>query len=326
MLTVKRASPLGFVLVAIVVAEVIVFMPSKRIDESQPASFATPRDEVNLSIVGFHAVNLDSEGRRGTVDAKEAEVYKGKGFALLKDVDAKIYTKGDNTIRIRAQEGKYYLDKKDIEFSKDIVATSENLGYEFKTNTLKYEDGPKLLSTHDQVWISGPNPKAPSLEATGLGLRGNTKTEEFSLLKEVRCKKHDVGAESIEIDSDKADVALNRNEALFKDNVVVRQKDMNIFTDNFLVTYNSRDKGIEKAKAFDGVKIVQGDRVATCQKAFILNREQKIVMMGHPKVVQGEDIVEGKIVIFFTKENKLLFDEAVGEVKSLGGEKIDFTK
>jgi len=115
-LTIKRASPLGFILVAIVVAEVIVLMPSRRIDESQPASFATPPQEVNLSIVGFHAVNLDSEGRRGTVDAKEAQIYKEKGFALLKDVDAKIYTRGDNTIRIRAQEGKYYLEKKDIEF------------------------------------------------------------------------------------------------------------------------------------------------------------------------------------------------------------------
>ena len=326
MLTVKRASPFGFVLVAIVVAEVIVLMPSKRIDESQPTGFTTPREEVNLSIVGFHAVNLDADGRRGTVDAKEAEVYKEKGFALLKEVDATIYSKGDNTIHIRAQEGKYYLDKKDIEFFRDVVATSENLGYEFKTNTLKYEDGPKILSTNDQIWISGPNPKDPSLEATGLGLRGNTKTEEFSLLKDVRCKKHDVGADSIEIDSDKADVALNKNEALFKDNVVVRQKEMNIFTDNFLVTYNGRDKAIEKAKAFDVVKIVQGDRVATCQKAFILNKEQKIVMTGHPKVVQGEDVVEGKIVIFFTKENKILFDEAVGEVKSLGEGKMDFTQ
>ena len=49
-------------------------------------------------------------------------------------------------------------------------------------------------------------------------------------------------------------------------------------------------------------------------------------MTGHPKVVQGEDVVEGKIVIFFTRENKILFDEAVGEVKSLGEGKIDFTK
>lgn len=326
MLTIKRASPLGFILVAIVVAEVIVLMPSKRIDESQPASFATPPQEVNLSIIGFHAVNLDSEGRKGTIDAKEAEVYKERGFALLKDVDAKIYTKGDNTIRIRAQEGKYYLEKKDIEFFKDIVATSENLGYEFKTNTLKYEDGSSLLSTDDPVWISGPNPKEPSLEVTGQGLRGHTKTEEFSLLKDVRSKKHDVGAPSMEIDSDKVDVALNKNEALFKENVVVRQKDMNIFTDNFLVTFNSRDKSIEKAKAFDVVKIVQSERVATCQKAFILNKEQKIVMMGHPKVVQGEDVVEGKMVIFFMGENKILFDEAIGEVKSLGEGKIDFTK
>ena len=101
---------------------------------------------------------------------------------------------------------------------------------------------------------------------------------------------------------------------MFRENVVVRQKDMNIFTDNFLVSYNKRDQGIDKAKAYDSVKIVQGDRIATCETAFLLNREQKIVMRGKPKVVQGSDTVEGKIIIFFTAENKILFDEAVGEV------------
>ena len=95
---------------------------------------------------------------------------------------------------------------------------------------------------------------------------------------------------------------------------MVKQRDMNIFTDNFLVAFNSYNRSIDKAKAFDFVKIVQADRIATCKTAFLLNQEKKIVMRGQPKVRQGDDVVEAKIIIFFTAENKILFDEAIGEV------------
>ncbi len=40
-------------------------------------------------------------------------------------------------------------------------------------------------------------------------------------------------------------------------------------------------------------------------------------MGGNPKVIQGNDVVEGKMIIFFTAENKILFDEAVGEVDAV---------
>ncbi|HBQ21261.1 MAG: LPS export ABC transporter periplasmic protein LptC [Deltaproteobacteria bacterium GWA2_38_16] len=322
MLKAKKVSTLGLIITAIIVAEALIFMPSSSIKESNPSQTVLPASDANLSIEGFHAVNLNQEGRKETIDAEEAELYREKGFALLKKVEARIFGQGDDVIHIKGQEGKYYLDKKDIEFFGDIIATSENQGYQLKTNTLKYLDMEKLLSTDDPVWIAGPNPHNPSLEVTGVGLRANTKTEQFSILKEVRSRKHDVGAPSIDIDSDTVDVYSKKNEALFKDNVVVIQKEMNLFTDNFLINYNSRNKAIDKAKAYNQVKIVQGTRIATCQKAFLLNREQKMVLTGNPKVIQGNDTVTGKIVIFFMGENKILFDEAVGEIKGIGEENM----
>ncbi len=220
-------------------------------------------------------------------------------------------------IRIRANQGKYFVDSKDMEFFGDILGTSENLGYQLKTEYLKYENQKNILSTDRLVWMAGPNPMQPSIEMTGKGMTAYTKKEEVILHSEVHSKKYDVAAPSIEIDSDRANIYLPKNEAFFEDNVVVKQKDMNLFSDHFLVQYNGKNKAIDKAKASDGVRIVQGPRVATCQTAHLLNGAQKIVMTGNPEVIQKEDSVRGKIVVFYLKEQKILFDEAVGDVKNL---------
>ena len=314
MLAVKRVSPLGFFILAVVVVELFVLIPKKTEDISAEA-IAAVTSKASLSIQGFSAVSLNHEGEKEIIKAKEAEVFRKEGYAVLKDVEVRIFSKGDHTIFLTGNHGKYFMNEKNIELFDNILVVSENLGYRLQTNYLKFEESKDLLTTHDEFVLKGPNPDQPSLEIKGKGIRGNTKTEEMQILSNVHCKKYDTKAESIDIDSDEATLYLKNYEALFSKNVVVNQKKMNIFTDNFLVNFNASTQSIDKAKAYPLVKIVEDDRVATCETAFLLNREQKIVMRGNPKVVQGNDVVEGKIIIFFTAENKILFDEAVGEVE-----------
>jgi len=322
-LTIKKVSPLGFIVLAIIVAEILVFMPSST-EEMLTQGFVAPSPEANLSIQGFHAVHLNQQGQKETINAKEAELFKKDGYAILKDVNIRIFTKGgEHTIFITGAKGKYYMEQKNLELFDNIVVVSENLGYEMRTEYLKYEQAKNLLWTDKEISIIGPNPQRPSLEFTSKGLSANTKTEEFKLLSDVHCIKYDENAESIEIDSETGIAYLDKSQILFSGNVVVKQKKMNIFTDNFLITYNRENQSIDRAKAYDLVKIVEGDRVATCKTAYLLNREKKIVMRGSPKVVQGNDVVEGKIIIFYTAENKILFDEAVGEFSLDEGNKLE---
>ncbi|MBI4041419.1 MAG: LPS export ABC transporter periplasmic protein LptC [Deltaproteobacteria bacterium] len=312
-----KVTPLGLVIVGVVVLEFFILIP-RTIRDAEKKHFLPPAEDVDLSIQGFRAANLNADGQKETVEAKEAELYQQQGFVILKEVTARIYAEGDHVIHVRGKRGKYFLNTKDIEFFGDIIVTSENLGYELKTEYLKYAKGEKVLSSHEPIWFAGPNPQTPSLEVTAKGMHVETRKEELKLLSQVHCKKFDEDAENIDVQSDKATVYLNKNKALFVDNVVVTQRDMNIFSDRFLMAYNKKNKSIDRAEASQNVKIVQEDRVASCQKALFLNRKQKIILTGNPRVVQGGDSVSAKVVIFFTAENKILFDEAVGEVKELG--------
>lgn len=314
MLTVRRTSPLAFLILAVVVAELLVFMPTSIKQESTMNEIVIPSEGANLSIKGFRAVYFNQEGQKEIIKADEAELYRKEGFSYLKNVDVTIFSKEGQTILLHGLAGKHFLETKDVELIDHITATSENLGYELKTNYLKYEETRNLLSSWDKIELLGPNPKEPSLIVLGEGLEGNTKTQEFKILKDVRCQKFDVKADAIDITSEQAQFFLTRNEGLFQNNVVVKQKDMTIYADNFLVNFNNQNRGIDKAKAYPDVKIVQGDRVATCERAYLLNREQKIVLVGRPKVVQGNDVVEAKVVIFYTAQNKIVFDDAIGEV------------
>jgi len=314
-LTVKRASPMAFLILAIVVAELLVFMPTSIKKQSELMSdFVLPPSGANLSIKGFRAVHVNQEGQKEIIKASEAELYRKEGFSYLKNVDLTIFSKRGQTIFVHGLAGKHFLETKDVELTDQITVNSENLGYELKTNYLKYEAATNFLSSWDKVEVVGPNPKEPSLTVLGRGLEGNTKTQEFKILNDVRCQKFDVKADAIDIESGEAEFFFPKNEALFQNNVIVKQKDMIIYADHFLVNYNGQNRGIDKAKAYANVKIVQGDRVATCDRAYLLNREQKIVLVGRPKVTQANDVVEAKVVIFYTAQNKIVFDDAIGEM------------
>lgn len=315
MLTVKRTSPIAFLILAVVVAEMLIFMPATIKKESDVATdFVLPPSDANLSIKGFRAVHLNQEGQKEIINATEAELYRKQGFSYLKNVDLTIFSREGQMILVHGLAGKHFLETKDVELTDQVTVRSENLGYELKTDYLKHEEAKNLLSSWDNLELLGPNPKEPSLIVRGRGLEGNTKTQQFKILNDVRCQKFDVKADSIDIESEQAEFFFPKNEALFQNNVIVKQKDMTIYADNFLVNYNSRNRAIDKAKAYPNVKIVQQDRVATCERAYLLNREQKIVLMGHPKVTQASDVVEAKVVIFYTAQNKIVFDDAIGEV------------
>ncbi len=96
---------------------------------------------------------------------------------------------------------------------------------------------------------------------------------------------------------------------LFKGNVLAKQGDLTIQADVARVQYEKKDGGTEirEIVASGNVKIYEGDRLATGNKAVLNNREQKIVLTEQPKVWQGKDMVSGeKITVFLNEEKSIV--------------------
>jgi lipopolysaccharide export system protein LptA len=109
----------------------------------------------------------------------------------------------------------------------------------------------------------------------------------------------------IDITSDRVETYSKENLIIFKGNVIARQKDMVIYADSIEALVIEGGKGIERVLASGNVKLQQGLRVASCQKAVFYNLDQKIILTGDPKVSEGDNMVSGEEIVFDLTQNKV---------------------
>lgn len=160
-----------------------------------------------------------------------------------------------------------------------------------------------------------------------------TKKEREISRKEIRPESEKVKlgdpGEPIDITSDRVETFAKENLIIFKGNVMVRQKDMIIYSDSLEALIFEDGKGIEKVVAGGNVKIQQGVRVAHCQKAVFFNRDQKVVLTGNPQVWEGGNMVSGEEIIFDIEKNRVEVKGGPagrGKVKVLPGGEFDKAK
>jgi len=109
----------------------------------------------------------------------------------------------------------------------------------------------------------------------------------------------------IDITSDRVETYFKENLIIFRGNVMARQKDVVIYADSIEAVVMEGGKGIEKVIAGGNVKIQQGVRVASCQKAVFYNLDQKVFLTGDPKVWEGDNIVSGDEIVFDIERNRV---------------------
>ncbi len=108
-----------------------------------------------------------------------------------------------------------------------------------------------------------------------------------------------VNAQTLELDNKKQIIT-------FKGNVIARQGEMTIQADTARVYFDKKAEGheIKEIVAIGNVKISQGNRLATSERAVFYNQEQKIILTGQPKVWQGKDMLSGEKITVLLKEDK----------------------
>jgi lipopolysaccharide export system protein LptA len=108
----------------------------------------------------------------------------------------------------------------------------------------------------------------------------------------------------VEVSSDKMvadDLAKN---LVFEGNAVATQDDVTIYADRLTVTYTGEEREIQQVVAEDSVRIVQGTRVATGDKAVLYHAEERIVLTGTPEVRDGENFVKGDEITLYLNDQR----------------------
>lgn len=108
----------------------------------------------------------------------------------------------------------------------------------------------------------------------------------------------------IEITADRLEGDDLAGKATFVGGVVARQGDVTIYAGQIIVFFPTRERDIDRVEAYGAVRIVQGERVATGEKAVFFNKEGRVVLSGNPKVHQGQDFVQGEEITVYLNEER----------------------
>ncbi len=120
---------------------------------------------------------------------------------------------------------------------------------------------------------------------------------------------------------------------VFKGQVKAEYGDSTLYTDQLLVFYQPKEKGrspspaagksqevsplgdlggekLDRIEARGNVRLVQGDRVATGEKAVYHRDKDEIVLLGHPQVWRGENHLKGSRITFNLASKKVVVESS----------------
>ncbi len=242
----------------------------------------------------------DLEGKSADIMTQEIKLI---------DVTGKVYGK-ETDMTIVADEGTLNRIDNSIHLEKNVRATTDD-GATLTTDYLDWDAQRQLLSSDAPVWI-----ERGMMEAQGTGIVAQPALSFVELKKDVTVKisleeKTDDSAQKQDADDLSQDepppptvitcdgpleVQYEKNLAIFRDNVKVKDNRGEIFADKMDVYFGAQTEkskqmegmegmGIEKVVAVGDVEIHHGGNITYSQRAVYDAATGKLTLTGQPKLV-----------------------------------------
>ena len=121
-------------------------------------------------------------------------------------------------------------------------------------------------------------------------------------------KKEAALPKPVTITANRMEVNRKLHVAIYIDNVVVKKEDLTIYAKKVEFLFDDQMKEIQKVTAEGGVRIVDTEKTATSEKAVYLNDQDILVLTGHAKVWQGDNVVTGSKMTLLRKEDRIIVE------------------
>ncbi len=153
------------------------------------------------------------------------------------------------------------------------------------------------------------DPFAFSGEAPGKANKGPQKRSEGTSFQASQKEPIFITSNWMEADHRKSTIT-------YKGQVVAIQADMTMRSETLTAHYDPDMKQLREAVAEGKVSVVQGDRVATGNRAVFNGKAQTITLSGNPVVRQGNSEVSGNRITFFMEEDRAVVEGGNDRVKA----------
>ena len=98
------------------------------------------------------------------------------------------------------------------------------------------------------------------------------------------------------------------NTAVFEGTVVAKTGDIIMYSDKMTVFYDEKENKVKKIHAIGNVRVNSEGRALFSEEAVYFDNEEKIIFTGNPKAVEGKNLITGKQIIFFLKDNRAVVE------------------
>jgi lipopolysaccharide export system protein LptA len=107
--------------------------------------------------------------------------------------------------------------------------------------------------------------------------------------------------------------------ALFEKNVIAKTTDMTIHADWMLVYYKEEGGDVTKIETKGNVKVYRDTKVITSNEAVYFADEEKVIFTGSPRAIDGENVVTGSKIIYYTKDDRSFVENSKVILKNKQG-------
>ena len=124
--------------------------------------------------------------------------------------------------------------------------------------------------------------------------------------------------EAIHITSNHMEALDREGKVIFSGDVKAQKGDLTIYAQKLTVFYGKKKKGkgqksLKRLVAQGDVRIVQGQKSASSEKAVYEKDREMIVLTGNAKVWQGKNVVTGERITVYLNEDKSIVESGAGK-------------
>ncbi len=121
----------------------------------------------------------------------------------------------------------------------------------------------------------------------------------------------------IEITADSMELQRKTGTVTYKGNVRVVRDNVRITSHVLFARYDAKDGGLKSITAEGGVRVRDGGREMTGDKAVFDGEEETVVVSGNTTVREGNNSVSGDRITIYTKEDRILVENSGGRVRAV---------
>lgn len=283
-----------FVVLILVAMGLFIFTRDRKAPQKDLPIEEMPQ-QVEQKILTFDLVNYAEDGmKKWQLKGDSADILAE--IVNLTNIDMETYD--EPKVTLTALKGAYDRENKEISLFEDVEALTSD-GIRLTTDYLKWHGATDTITTDKPVRI-----ERSDVVADGIGAKAFPQMKKMILNKDVIVRleksvirdidmslkeepqedKDERPSKAIITCSGPLEIDYENNIAIFNDDVLVDDKKGKIYSDKMEAFLDPVSKNIVKVVAEGEVRVVQGKDSTYSQKAIYTTHDQKITLIGKPRI------------------------------------------